>query len=262
MSVQVGGRLFNYKFFRGGGTSAFRTDEETRLLELRNGDFFGEMALFSDSPRPFKCAAKSDVVCLKLLRKNFQAFLQVSPSISENVEQIIRKRTGDFLLRIPFFSHIKENKPWSKLSLLGNLCQFEFFPSGSTVFREGQPGDKFYVIVTGQVKASVFVDGSDHILSELGPGDFFGEVALTCDTTRQTEHDVSDGTPFGDPFMLSTVHAVFTLNFFKEEVEAAKGRKVIAKSEALVISLTRGQLEKFFKIAPELKQEILSTFRK
>jgi CRP-like cAMP-binding protein len=28
------------------------------------------------------------------------------------------------------------------------------------------------------------VDGSDHILSELGPGDFFGEVALTCDTTR------------------------------------------------------------------------------
>ncbi|XP_063932340.1 cGMP-dependent protein kinase-like isoform X2 [Zophobas morio] len=341
-------------------------DEETRLLELRNGDFFGEMALFSDSPRPFKCAAKSDVVCLKLLRKNFQAFLQVSPSISENVEQIIRKRTGDFLLRIPFFSHIKENKPWSKLSLLGNLCQFEFFPSGSTVFREGQPGDKFYVIVTGQVKASVFVDGSDHILSELGPGDFFGEVALTCDTTRtatitckeatvvlslnkknyaafrslapelqpiiqrfvdartvntlkmlslfkkvkenkpwskmdilakmfcyeqlhegdvflekdtdklfvklsgsvaiidsdDTEHDVSDGTPFGDPFMLSTFQSSVDDVSSEKEVEAAKGRKVIAKSEALVISLTRGQLEKFFKIAPELKQEILSTFRK
>jgi hypothetical protein len=79
---------------------------------------------------------------------------------------------------------------------------------------------------------------------------------------RQTEHDVSDGTPFGDPFMLSTFQSSVDDVSSEKEVEAAKGRKVIAKSEALVISLTRGQLEKFFKIAPELKQEILSTFRK
>jgi MFS family permease len=45
---------------------------------------------------------------------------------------------------------------------------------GTEIVRQGDPGDRFYVIASGEV--DVFIDGS-HI-GTLGPGEHFGEIAL------------------------------------------------------------------------------------
>jgi MFS family permease len=47
-------------------------------------------------------------------------------------------------------------------------------PAGQVVFRQGEPADRFYVIETGA--ADVVGDG--HLVTTLGPGDGFGEIAL------------------------------------------------------------------------------------
>jgi len=47
-------------------------------------------------------------------------------------------------------------------------------PAGKLVFRQGDPADRFYVIETGT--ADVVGDG--RIVTKLGPGDGFGEIAL------------------------------------------------------------------------------------
>lgn len=53
-------------------------------------------------------------------------------------------------------------------------------PSGTTVFEQGDRGDRYYVIETGEV--DVIHDG--RVVASLGPGDGFGEIALLRPTGR------------------------------------------------------------------------------
>ena len=53
-------------------------------------------------------------------------------------------------------------------------------PAGEVLIREGDEGDRFYVIDSGQMTASF--EGS--VLRQMGPGDPFGEIALLRDVPR------------------------------------------------------------------------------
>jgi MFS family permease len=53
-------------------------------------------------------------------------------------------------------------------------------PAGSVVIRQGDPGSRFYVLVEG--RAVVTRDGAK--VTDRGPGDYFGEVALLLDQPR------------------------------------------------------------------------------
>jgi hypothetical protein len=53
-------------------------------------------------------------------------------------------------------------------------------PAGEAVFRQGDPGDRFYVIAGGE--ADVVVDG--RTVRSQGPGEHFGEIALLRDSPR------------------------------------------------------------------------------
>jgi CRP-like cAMP-binding protein len=50
---------------------------------------------------------------------------------------------------------------------------------GQVLFRQGEVGDRLYVIADGKVKLGrVASDGRESLLSLLGPGDMFGELSL------------------------------------------------------------------------------------
>ncbi|MDX6442303.1 MAG: hypothetical protein QOE43_2032, partial [Gaiellaceae bacterium] len=61
--------------------------------------------------------------------------------------------------------------------------------TGETVFAQGDRGERFYVIEAGH--AEVVVDGGEPKV--LGPGDFFGEIALLRDVPRTATVRAVDG---------------------------------------------------------------------
>ena len=81
------------------------------------------------------------------------------------------------LLRaIPMFSPLDPKK----LEALAQQLGRREVPAGEVVIREGDPGDRFYVVETGRTTATH--DGQ--VLSSQGPGDPFGEIALLRDVPR------------------------------------------------------------------------------
>src|SRR5262245_25419733 len=70
----------------------------------------------------------------------------------------------------------------------------EVWPAGHIVLEELAPGDTLYVIVDGRVQISrTFQNGERQVLREMGPGEFFGEMALLEDKPRSAR--VSTLTP-------------------------------------------------------------------
>lgn len=57
--------------------------------------------------------------------------------------------------------------------------------AGETVFRQGQPADRFYIIARGELDILREDEAGDEVwLETLGPGQFFGEIGLLTDSPR------------------------------------------------------------------------------
>lgn len=60
----------------------------------------------------------------------------------------------------------------------------ESFRSEEYIIRDGDAGDKFYIIVAGSAVATKHLDGSEVKVMEYQPGGYFGERALITNEVR------------------------------------------------------------------------------
>jgi CRP/FNR family cyclic AMP-dependent transcriptional regulator len=87
----------------------------------------------------------------------------------------------ELLRSVPIFSELTE----ADFSSLAKVANRRRYPKDSVVFFENEQGDFFFMILEGRIKVTILGDdGREVILSLLGSGDFFGEMALLDNEPR------------------------------------------------------------------------------
>ena len=82
-----------------------------------------------------------------------------------------------------------------ELARVAEVCREQSFASGEYIFREGEVGNRLYLIVEGEVRISREVPGSgEEALAILKPGAMFGEMAVFDRSERSTDAISNGGT--------------------------------------------------------------------
>jgi len=132
------------------------------------------------------------------------------------------------LRSIPFF----RNLPAVALEAVAGRLQPEHHPRGDVVFRQGEPGETMYMVVSGQVEVLAGADQAP--LAALGPGSFVGELALLLGEPRSATLRVVADT------WLWALHRADLDTLLSEypvigvELSRELGRRLVATSRQLV----------------------------
>ena len=113
--------------------------------------------------------------------------------VSPSPKPAIGERT-QALKAVPFFTQMNDQE----LDVIRSVAVEKSYPKHAVVLTEGEIGDSLYMIESGRVK--VFIgdeEGREIILKLIGPGHFFGEMAMIDHQPRSasvTTLEVTDGT--------------------------------------------------------------------
>jgi voltage-gated potassium channel len=84
-------------------------------------------------------------------------------------------RTWDLVAKVPFFHDVGA----AAIADVARLLRPREYPAGSIIMRRGAPGDCMYFVASGEVEVQIQPEPV-----VLGPGEFFGEVALVTGGPR------------------------------------------------------------------------------
>lgn len=200
----------NFYLIVRGRVAAYKTlgETETRLRVMETGDAFGEIALLMDKPRTATIRTLAPTTLLALSREHFQRVFSRSRELrlalgemaeareqAENTTESVNRfmfsgpvaattaeapAMPEQLQGVPLLHHVP---PELRMEVAGIFTAMEL-PAGQIVFREGQPGDAFYIIVSGRVSVTKQFPDGPRVLGSMGPGDAFGEIALLDNSPR------------------------------------------------------------------------------
>ena len=97
----------------------------------------------------------------------------------------------DLLRKQAIFRDLEDGE----LARVAEVCREQSFVSGEFIFREGEAGNRLYLIVEGEVRISRTIPGSgEEALAVLKPGAMFGEMSVFDRSERSTDAISNGGT--------------------------------------------------------------------
>ena len=193
---------------------------ETVIAILEKGDFFGEMALFQDQARSATITALGRTRLIPLNKEILMERLTRDPDVSLHLLKKLIQRiqlahgryrkacqendtfrnaiathtdtvwasgeatpAGEGADRMPDVRHMAQRLLGDQANVNPDRSR-QVADSGETIFREGEPGDSMYLIVSGSVGVSKGTTHAARPIDTIGPGEFFGEMALIASIPR------------------------------------------------------------------------------
>ena len=124
------------------------------------------------------------------------------------------------------------------LAMVNSLMHERSYIADEVIFDEGEEGQGLFVVLSGRVKISLPAN-MDQVLIELGPGAFFGEVALLDQSIRTAQARAIEDTK---------IVALFRAEFYS-----------LLETHSSIASRISFQLAKV--LAARLRQAVLNTSR-
>jgi putative peptide zinc metalloprotease protein len=176
--VRQGERADAFFVVRRGTARVVEEDPETgaeirTLRVLGKGEAFGEVGLAEAARRSATVRAEEDTELFEIDKGTFDALLADTlraPKFAPTIQAVVE------LGKLPSFSHLEPDE-LAELMAYGDWINV---PPGEAIVEQGQVGDAFYALSSGQVE--VFENGTK--VRSLGQGGHFGEIALLLDVPR------------------------------------------------------------------------------
>lgn len=93
---------------------------------------------------------------------------------------MLLKDEVDLLRKVPLFAQVEP----AKLKLLAFTSSRMVFQPGQELFRQGDPGDAAYLIISGQADVVAETPAGEVPVATLGQNAVVGEIAILCDVPR------------------------------------------------------------------------------
>jgi CRP-like cAMP-binding protein/thioredoxin reductase len=146
-------------------------------LNLKAGQYFGEMGLISGRRRTATVRAGADCVLLETPRRTM---LKLISSVED-----VRKQTDEKFVRNAIFNYLGPMLgPEAVDALMAGGVELRRYNTNDVITKDGDQADGLYLIRRGSVTVSKIVDGKDKILSYVSAGNYVGEMALLNDAPR------------------------------------------------------------------------------
>ncbi|KAF5282827.1 hypothetical protein FQR65_LT02825 [Abscondita terminalis] len=138
--------------------------------KFSNSIVFGELAILYDEKRQATVTANTNGRIWVLDQVVYQN-IRVKTDI-ENRDELI-----EFLKKVPKLNTVSDQVR----NRVADLLKKERYEAGHVILKQGDPGDKFYIISDGTVTVSKESEGK---IEKMARGDFFGHLALLNDDVR------------------------------------------------------------------------------
>ncbi len=171
---EKGGSL--YVIIRGKVAITRETNGNTvQVSTLSDGEFFGEMALLTDTPRVASVKAITRVEMFELSRDTLRRLIQQFPKVVPVLIGFLKDRLLEIFVKT---SDLLRPVPESKRWLLARKFKLYEIKEGKVVIKEGKPSGGLMIFLAGSAVATRNRQGNTVVLGELQPGSLVGEISM------------------------------------------------------------------------------------
>jgi putative ABC transport system ATP-binding protein len=153
-------------------------DEPTAALDEKSGREV--VTIFQELARQRRTTILMVTHDNRILDVADRIITMVQGRIKSNVVVRESSLVCEFLMQCPIFTRLTPRT----LTEVADEVIPEKHPAGAVIVRQGDPGDKFYIVKSGSVDVIVDDGAARRTVATLGKGDFFGEAALLTGAPR------------------------------------------------------------------------------